>query len=114
MSFKSLGLAFFGMASLTLAAAPAFAGDHWKFTVVNKSSLAALEFRTQENGEWSSNWISDRIEPGDLFNMDFGTSKGNCTVRTQIRFVDGSFFDADVDYCKASKLDMFNDKLTWE
>ena len=59
----------------------------WKFKVYNKSNTAAVEFRTQEDGEWSSNWISDRIEPGDYFDMDFGTDKGDCTVRTQIRSV---------------------------
>ena len=35
---------------------------HWKFDVVNKSNTAAVEFRTQENGEWSHNWIENRIE----------------------------------------------------
>jgi hypothetical protein len=54
----------------------------WKFKVVNQSSTAAVEFRTQEDGEWSKNWIADRIEPGDTFVMDFGTDKGDCTVRT--------------------------------
>ena len=92
----------------------ALAGDHWKFNVVNKSNTAALEFRTQENGEWSSNWISDRIEPGDTFNMDFGTSKGDCSVRTQISFADGSKFDAPVDYCKVNNLYIHNDSITWD
>jgi hypothetical protein len=98
----------FGCASVALA------GDHWKFNVVNDSSVAAIEFRTQENGQWSSNWIKDRIEPGDQFNMDFGTDKGDCTVRTQIRFTDGSYFDADVDYCKVSTLYIHDNTLTWE
>ena len=97
-----------------LAAPVALAGDHWKFNVVNKSNVAAIEFRTQENGDWSSNWIRDRMEPGDKFDMDFGTDKGNCTVRTQIRFTDGSFFDADVDYCKVSTLYIYDNKLTLE
>jgi hypothetical protein len=92
----------------------AIAGDHWKFNIVNKSSTAALEFRTQENGEWSANWISDRIQPGDTFNMDFGTTKGDCEVRTQIHFADGSKFDAPVDYCKVTNLYIHEDKLTWD
>ena len=80
--------------------------------VVNKSETAAIEFRTQEDGEWSSNWIKDRIEPGDTFDMDFGTDKGDCEVRTQIRFTDGSYFDTDVDYCKVSTLYIHEHKLT--
>ena len=98
----------------TVAAQPAWAASHWKFGVVNKSDVAAVEFRTQEDGEWSSNWIKDRIEPGDKFDMDFGTDKGDCEVRTQIRFTDGTYFDAPVDYCKASTLLIYNDKLVWE
>jgi hypothetical protein len=92
----------------------AFAGDHWKFNVVNQSSTAAIEFRTQEDGEWSKNWISDRIQPGDTFNMDFGSSNGDCEVRTQIHFADGSKFDAPVDYCKVTNLYIHDDKLTWD
>lgn len=102
------------MTVAAMTASVALAGDHWKFEVVNKSTVAAVEFRTQENGEWSSNWLSERIEPGDAFDMDFGTSEGDCTVRTQIRFTDGTYFDANVNYCDASKLDIYNDKLTWE
>jgi hypothetical protein len=88
------------------------AAEEWKFKVVNRGTLPAIEFRTKEDGEWSSNWISDRIEPGDSFDMDFGTSKGNCTVRTQIRFTDGSYFDADVNYCRVDTLYIHDDRLT--
>lgn len=96
-------------------ASTAHAADaEWKFDVINKSNIPAVEFRTQEDGEWSENWISKRIEPGDEIELDFETDEGNCTVRTQIRFTDGTFFDADVDYCKASILEIYNDKLVWK
>ncbi len=103
-----------GLAATLTLASGASAGEHWKFNVVNKSNVAAVEFRTQEDGEWSANWIKDRIEPGDKFDMDFGTDKGDCTVRTQIHFTDGSYFDADVDYCKVSTLYIYDNKLTWD
>jgi hypothetical protein len=88
--------------------------DHWKFLIKNKSDHAVVEFRTQEDDEWSSNWISERIEPGDTFDMDFNTNEGSCTVRTQITFTDGSRFDANVDYCKVSTLYLYEDKLRGE
>ena len=86
----------------------------WKFNVVNKGNAPVVEFRTQEEGEWSENWIENRIEPGDNFELDFETSEGKCTVRTQIRIVDGSYFDADLDYCKANLLEIQNDTLIWK
>lgn len=101
------------VSALLLACVPASAAE-WKFKVYNKSQTAAVEFRTQEDGEWSKNWISDRIEPGDTFNMDFGHDDGNCKVRTQIRFTDGTYFDADVDYCKVSNLYVFEQRMTWD
>ena len=44
--------------------------------------------------------------------MDFGTDKGDCTVRTQIRFTDGSYFDANVNYCKVETLYIHDNRLT--
>jgi hypothetical protein len=96
----------------SLAPGDTASSGEWKFKVVNKGTLPAIEFRTQEDSEWSSNWISERVEPGDTFDMDFGTDKGNCTVRTQIRFTDGSYFDADVNYCKVNTLYIFDNRLT--
>jgi hypothetical protein len=113
MTSAILKWAALAASALVLACGSASAGE-WKFKVFNKSQTAAVEFRTQEDGEWSSNWISDRIEPGDKFDMDFGHSDGSCTVRTQIRFTDGTYFDAGVDYCKVSNLYIFEQKLQWD
>ena len=111
MSVKTVALAV--ALAMSLPASLASAAE-WKFNVVNKSNTPANEFRTREDGEWSENWISERIEPGDSFDMDFGTDKGNCTVRTQIHFTDGSYFDANVDYCKVHTLYIYENRLTWE
>jgi len=100
-------------AATMLASSGALAKE-WVFYVENKSDHSVLEFRTREEGEWSKNWISNRIEPGDKFEMDFGTSEGDCTIRTQITFSDGSKFDANVDYCKVTTLYLYEDKLRWD
>ncbi|MBX9861826.1 MAG: hypothetical protein K2Y42_03650 [Hyphomicrobium sp.] len=101
------------VALVSAAFAPALA-DSWKFDVVNKGNSPVVEFRTQEDGEWSENWVENRIEPGDTVNLDFETAEGKCAVRTQIRFVDGTYFDADVDYCKANLLEIYTDTLVWK
>ena len=36
---------------------------HWYFDVVNESNDTAIELRTQEDGEWSENWLSNRLDP---------------------------------------------------
>jgi len=103
----------FAAATLLFSLAPAHAGS-WKFNVENKGNSPVIEFRTQEEGEWSENWIENRIEAGDKVELDFETDEGKCTVRTQIRFDDGSYFDADVDYCKANLLEIHTDTLVWK
>lgn len=90
------------------------ADKEWKFNVINKSNGEIVEFRTQEDGEWSENWISDRISAGDEEELDFESDEGKCTVRTQIRFTDGTYFDADVDYCKADTLEIYDQTLVWK
>lgn len=103
------------IAASVLSLSPVQAGDKsWTFDVQNKGNTPVIEFRTQEDGEWSENWVDQRIEPGDTVELDFETDEGKCTVRTQIRFIDGSYFDADVDYCKANLLEIHPDTLIWK
>jgi hypothetical protein len=87
---------------------------HWYFDVENESNGTVNEFRTQEDGEWSEDWLADRIEPGDKTKLDFETDEGKCEVRTQIHLVDGTYFDAPVDYCKAKTLVIQNGTLLWK
>jgi len=110
---KSLVVSGALLAASVLAGNPE-AAKEWVFYVVNKSDHAVLEFRTREDGERSKNWVRERIEPGDKFEMDFGTSEGDCTIRTQITFTDGSKFDAAVDYCKVETLYLYEDKMRWD
>ena len=89
-------------------------GKHWYFEVENESNDTALEFRTQEDGEWSENWLETRMEPGDKVKLDFETDEGKCEVRTQIHLADGGYFDAPVDYCKAKTLVIQPGQLMWK
>jgi hypothetical protein len=87
---------------------------HWYFDVQNESNDTVVEFRTQEDGEWSENWLANRIEPGDTIKLDFESDEGKCEVRTQIHLTDGGYFDAPVDYCKAKTLVIQPNTLIWK
>ena len=101
-----------GMSSIDVANAED--DKHWYFDVENESNGTVNELRTQEDGEWSENWLSARIEPGDKIKLDFETDEGKCEVRTQIHLTDGSYFDAPVDYCKAKTLVIQPGTLLWK
>lgn len=103
------------LAGLVLSFTAAAAAEHWKFTIENKSNKTVNEFRTQDDdGKWTANWLSQRIEPGDTFVMDFNTEEGDCEVRTEIRFIDGVYFEGDVDYCKVGNIYLYDDHLSWD
>lgn len=114
----AIAAAIVGMAlavgMLDAGAANAEDDKHWYFDVENESNGTVNEFRTQEDGEWSENWLDNRIEPGDKIKLDFETDEGKCEVRTQIHLTDGSYFDAPVDYCKAKTLVIQNNTLLWK
>ena len=99
---------------MAASTAPAWAGGHWQFEIENNSSLVADGFRTQENDQWSDNWLNTQIGPGDVSSMDFNHDDGSCVVRTQIRFTDDTYFDYDVDYCKVNRLHIFKNSVKWE
>ena len=111
MSFRLVLLLLMLISTNTVS----LARDSWVFHVENRSSVAVKNFRTQENGKWSGNWIKgDIIRSGEKFEMDFGSSHGDCTVRTQITFTDGTYFDYDVDYCEVNVIVIREQKLTFE
>lgn len=89
---------------------PASAGS-WKFDLVNNTKSTVTSFKTKEDGEWSGNWLDQKMKAGEEFEMDFGTGEGDCVVRTQITFSDESYFDYDVDYCSVKVIHIHNDEL---
>jgi len=103
--------------SLALAgsvfAAPAFAAS-WKFDLVNRSNANILNFTTNEGGGWSGNWLNEIVAPGEVFEMDFGTDQGDCSVLTRMEFSDGTFFQEPIDYCSASTITVRNNDVVWD
>lgn len=96
-----------------ISAAPALAKS-WKFDLINKSAAQVTSFRTQEDGQWSKNWLEENVAPGETFEMDFGSDEGNCKVRTRIAFSDKTYVDANIDYCNANKITVRNSGIVWE
>lgn len=110
---RTLKTAAFTAVVIAGATMPAIAAG-WEFGLYNNTNETIVGFRTKENGAWSGNWLSQKVGPGDVFDMDFGTDEGDCVVRTQVTFSDGSYFDYDVDYCEVSNLHVYADEIRWD
>ncbi|NBN63351.1 hypothetical protein GWI72_01750 [Microvirga tunisiensis] len=110
MKFVSMGASL----ALLIASAGFASAGSWVFNLENKSESHVTSFRTQENGAWSQNWLSENVAPGETFDMDFGTDEGSCVVRTRIDFTDGTYIDADIDYCDISLITVRNKDVVWK
>ena len=98
---------------LAMGVSAADAASNTSFKLVNHSGLTAVKFITQENGQWSSNWLSGPIGPGATSTMTFN-SGGECVVPTQVYFSDDTYFDYDVDYCKAARLHIYAQEIQYD
>ena len=101
-------------AAVVVSSALPAAAESWTFGLTNNAKDTITGFRTQEEGTWSDSWLTQKVSPGDEFEMDFGSAEGDCVVRTQVTFADGSYFDYDVDYCQVNNLYVYDDEIRWE
>lgn len=112
--FKKLFLVTFF--ALSMLSTSIFA-DQWEdFTLYNKTDYKLSSFTTNEGDGWSSNWFSQGtvVEPGDSITMKFNNAEGPCSVSFKIKAEDAEgelFYKAD--FCKATKIYVYNDKVTW-
>lgn len=101
-------------AGLLMASASLASAGSWVFNLENKSESQVTSFRTQEDGNWSQNWLPENVAPGETFDMDFGSDEGECTVRTRIDFTDGTYIDADINYCDITVITVRNKDVVWK
>ncbi|WP_041375412.1 hypothetical protein [Polymorphum gilvum] len=100
--------------ALLIAATVNASAGQWLFDLENRSEFSVTSFRTQENGQWSDNWLNEIVAPGEVFEMDFGTDEGDCVVRTRIEFTDNTYIDANIDYCDISVITVRNKDVVWK
>ncbi|HMJ08687.1 MAG TPA: hypothetical protein VK468_06760 [Pyrinomonadaceae bacterium] len=84
----------------------AFLGDY-DFDLYNRTSGWVLNgFYTQEDGKWSKNWLSSKLQPGKSFRMQWSSASnnGDCVVPFKVTW-DG--YDTaelyKLDWCKGIK-----------
>ncbi|WAP69409.1 hypothetical protein [Jiella pelagia] len=90
--------------------------NDWSFNFFNDSRQAVTQISTiQRNGEWSRNWLREPMDRGTGLTLSF-KDKGDtrCSVRTYVKFSDGSFYDRDIDYCGIAIVRVTSKRLTTE
>jgi hypothetical protein len=107
------------MATAVVAASIAFtcqgaSAKSWKFDLHNNSAVDVTAFKTQEGGEWSENWLEENVKPAEVYEMDFGSDEGDCSVRTRIEFSDATYLDSPIDYCKIKNIYARNKDVRWD
>ncbi len=103
----------FGLAALLGSIAgqgPAFAQSDYPFRLHNRSQGWTISgFQTYQDGQWSRNWLSNRVRAGEYTNMDWHSNAGSCVVRFRVSWVDYGAQEFRADFCKLRNLYMLNE-----
>src|ERR1700733_13403658 len=103
MKLLSRGAVAFSL-GLTLLASTAFAGETYKFHLLNKTTQYTITgFQTYEDGKWST-WSDVKLAPGDETDMDWGSSEGDCVVPFRVVYADVETEQYKVDWCKVHNI----------
>ena len=101
-------------AGLLLMTTAAMDNDDYAFDLFNHTQVAVTQLNTKlTNDQWSRNWLSTAVRPGESRPMRFNASNDDrCEIRTRVTFQDGSYFDGTVDYCGKETLIVTEDEMT--
>lgn len=107
---------------LTLLATTSFAqtGAKGVFHVHNATeSHTVVAFYTSDGGDWSSNWLTQALEPGDAAAAEFIADTGTCQQFLMVGWLgeDNSEVRDDpisIDICKASNVYLGDNEIYFD
>jgi hypothetical protein len=74
-------------AALTMSVS-AFAADY-DFNLHNRATGWVIDgFYTYQNGKWSDNWLTARVQAGQAIEMLWNSQEGSCAVPFRVNWVD--------------------------
>ncbi len=93
------------------------AANDYNFYLHNRANGWTINgFYTFQNGRWSSNWLKNRISPGNSKPMLWNSDEGNCRVPFRVSWVDWGSQDFTIDWCKDNPTNIYmKDKgFSWD
>ncbi|MFN7167497.1 MAG: hypothetical protein ACK4NV_10640 [Pannonibacter sp.] len=105
----------FAVAATIIAGSPAVASDY-AFRLHNKAQGYSINgFYTFQGGQWSENWLSSRVNPGEAVSMDWLSNEGNCVVPFRVSWESYGSEDFKLDWCKGvSNIYMKDKGFSWD
>lgn len=95
-------------------------GAQGLFTIHNSTtSNIVTGFYTNDGSGWSTNWLSEPIEPGDVAEAQFHANTGPCEQTFQIGWLgenDAEVLDdpIDIDICDASNVYLEDNDISYD
>lgn len=102
------------MIAAALAALALAADGPRTIELANDSAVQVTSLKTEKNDAWSDNRLAQPIAPGDRRQVDFAVRNGDCRAWTRIDFSDGTYVDADIDYCSTSQITVTFRGISWK
>ncbi len=88
--------------------------SHRTIEVINDSALKVTSYKTERNDAWSDNLLGQPVEAHAHRQVDFAVESGDCRAWTRIDFSDGTYVDADMDYCTTSQITVTFRGISWK
>jgi hypothetical protein len=99
--------------SLVLLATGAFAGQTYKFHLVNNTTQYTITgFQTYEDGKWDT-WSNVKLAPGAEVDMDWGSNEGDCVVPFRVIYAEVQTEQYKVDWCKVHNIIVTDNDVTY-
>ena len=94
-------------------------GSEGWFTVHNDTDNVVTGFYTNDGSGWSDNWLSARIQPGQMAEARFHAPTGPCEQTLQVGWLgtDGSEVlddPIDIDICDASNVYLEDNDISYD
>ena len=85
----------------------------------NTEENIVVGFYTNDGNDWSENWLSGPLEPGDSASAEFNADSGNCAQTFQIGWLgddDSEVLDdpIDIDICEASNVYLDDNEIYYD
>jgi hypothetical protein len=122
MKLFNLGVALIFTTFMATDGALAQTGSECVFTIHNDTEQNTLMgfYTSDDDGEtWSSNWLSDRLEPGQTASAEFSADTCACDQSFQAGWLDvngGEALDDEhtIDICEASNVYLGDNEVSFD
>ena len=91
--------------------------QNYNFYLHNRANGWVINgFYTYQDGRWSRNWLTSRIQPGRNVPLVWNSQQGDCRVPFRVSWVDFGAQDFTMDWCRNNPTNIYmkDEGFSWD